>query len=152
MTVDGKIATHNSSMKISGDDDLIRVHRLRKEYDGIMVGINTVLIDNPKLTIHKFDAKKDDNPVRIVVDSKARIPLESKVLDDNANTIVIVSEMASRENVEKLSQKCEIIVCGKKQVNLKESMIKLYDYGIKSILLEGGWFKNIRWDWFKDIC
>ena len=77
MTVDGKIATNNSSMKISGKNDLIRVHTLRKEYDGIMVGINTVLIDNPKLTIHKINCKKSENPTRIIVDSSARIPLYS---------------------------------------------------------------------------
>ena len=46
--------------------DLIRVHTLRKEYDGIMVGINTVLIDNPKLTIHKINCKKSENPTRII--------------------------------------------------------------------------------------
>ena len=77
MTVDGKIATNNSSMKISGKNDLIRVHTLRKEYDGIMVGINTVLIDNPKLTIHKINCKKSENPTRIIVDSSARIPFKS---------------------------------------------------------------------------
>ena len=58
MTVDGKIATENSSMKISGEQDLIRVHELRKKYDAIMVGINTVIVDNPKLTIHKIKASK----------------------------------------------------------------------------------------------
>lgn len=138
MTVDGKIATHDSSMKISGSKDLIRVHKLRKKYDGIMVGINTVLIDNPKLTIHKIKAKPEDNPVRIVIDSTARTPLDSLVLNNDAETIIIVSNKASKDNIEKLKEKCEIIVCGEKRVNLKEALLKLYDLGIESILLEGG--------------
>ena len=72
MTVDGKIATKNSSLKISGANDLIRVHELRKKYDAIMVGINTVLIDNPRLTVHKVDSDRNDNPIRIIIDSKAK--------------------------------------------------------------------------------
>lgn len=138
MTVDGKIATKDSSLKISGKEDLIRVHELRKKYDAIMVGINTVIIDNPKLTIHKIEADVEDNPIRIIIDSKARTPLDALVLNDDAKTFVIISENAPLENVKKLEKKCNILVCGKKQVNLKEAMLKLYDLGIKSILLEGG--------------
>lgn len=138
MTADGKIATENSSMKISGKNDLIRVHQLRKEYDGIMVGINTVIIDNPKLTIHKIPSEKTDNPVRIIIDSNARIPPNSKVLNDDSKTVVIVSKKASRENIKSLEKKCIVIISGDKKVNLKEALERLYLMGIKSILLEGG--------------
>ena len=148
MTVDGKIATSDSSMKISGKKDLIRVHELRKKYDAIMVGINTVIIDNPKLTIHKIDAKKEENPVRIVVDSKARTPLDALVLNDDAETILLVSNKASKEDVEKLSEKCDIIICGEDKVNLKKAMNKLYDVGITSILLEGG--STLNFSMFKE--
>lgn len=148
MTVDGKIATSNSSMKISGSKDLVRVHHLRKEFDGIMVGINTVLIDNPKLTIHKIKAEKEDNPVRIIIDSKARTPLDSLVLNNDAETIVIVSDNAPVENINKLSQKCRVIKCGETHVNLKEALIKLYDLGIESILLEGG--STLNFSMFKE--
>lgn len=148
MTVDGKIATESSAMKISGDADLIRVHKLRKDFDGIMVGINTVIIDNPKLTVHKIDAKKEDNPVRIIIDSRARTPLDSLVLNDAAETVIVVSERASKENVNKLSEKCNVIICGESHVNLKEALSKLYDLGIKSILLEGG--STLNFSMFKD--
>lgn len=148
MTVDGKIATSDSSMKISGKKDLIRVHELRKKYDAIMVGINTVLIDDPKLTIHKIDAKKEENPVRIVVDSKARTPFDALVLNDDAKTILLVSDKASKDDVEKLSEKCDIIFCGEEKVNLKEAMNKLYDVGITSILLEGG--STLNFSMFKE--
>ncbi|WP_323736705.1 2,5-diamino-6-(ribosylamino)-4(3H)-pyrimidinone 5'-phosphate reductase [Methanosphaera sp. ISO3-F5] len=148
MTVDGKIATRDSSMKISGSADLVRVHRLRKQYDGIMVGINTVVIDNPKLTVHKIDACKEDNPVRIVVDSNARTPLDSLVLNGDARTVVVVSSGASEDAVGKLREKCEVLVCGENHVNLKEALSKLYDMGIKSILLEGG--STLNFSMFKE--
>ncbi|MDR0913393.1 MAG: dihydrofolate reductase family protein, partial [Methanobrevibacter sp.] len=66
MTLDGKIATKTGSSEISGPEDLERVHKLRKEVDGIMVGINTVIADDPRLTVHKIASKKEDNPIRIV--------------------------------------------------------------------------------------
>lgn len=148
MTVDGKIATENSSMKISGKQDLIRVHELRKKYDAIMVGINTVIVDNPKLTIHKIKASKKDNPIRIIIDSKGRTPSDALVLNDDAKTIIIVSKKAPKKNLEKLEKKCDILVCGNEQVNLKEAMRKLYLEGIRSILLEGG--STLNFSMFKE--
>ena len=71
MTLDGKIATETGSSNISGPEDLKRVHELRRECDAIMVGIGTVLADDPRLTVHKVDANPEDNPVRVVVDSDA---------------------------------------------------------------------------------
>lgn len=148
MTVDGKIATENSSMKISGEQDLIRVHELRKKYDAIMVGINTVIVDNPKLTIHKIKASKKDNPIRIIIDSKGRTPSDALVLNNDAKTIIIVSKKAPKKNLEKLGKKCDILVCGNEQVNLKEAMRKLYLEGIRSILLEGG--STLNFSMFKE--
>lgn len=148
MTVDGKIATENSSMKISGEQDLIRVHELRKKYDAIMVGINTVIVDNPKLTIHKIKASKKDNPIRIIIDSKGRTPSDALVLNNDAKTIIIVSKKAPKKNLEKLEKKCDILVCGNEQVNLKEAMRKLYLKGIHSILLEGG--STLNFSMFKE--
>ena len=148
MTVDGKIATENSSMKISSEQDLIRVHELRKKYDDIMVGINTVIVDNTKLTIHKIKASKKDNPIRIIIDSKGRTPSDALVLNDDAKTIIIVSKKAPKKNLEKLEKKCDILVCGNEQVNLKEAMRKLYLEGIHSILLEGG--STLNFSMFKE--
>ena len=138
MTADGKIATKDSTLNISGHDDLIRVHNLRKKYDAIMVGINTILIDNPRLSIHKIDSKKEDNPTRIVIDSSARTPLDSRVLNDDADTIIITSDKAEKEDIERLSKKALVFSVGDDKVNLTEAMDKLYEMGIASILLEGG--------------
>ena len=92
MTLDGKIATETGSSNISGKEDLIRVHELRKEVDAIMVGINTVIADDPRLTVHKIESKKEDNPIRVVVDGKGRIPIESRITNDDAPTIIAVSD------------------------------------------------------------
>ena len=113
MTLDGKIATKTGSSEISGKMDSLRVHELRKEVDAIMVGINTVLADDPKLTVHKIQASQEDNPLRVVVDSKARTPLFSRVLNSDAPTIIAVSEIADSEKIKKLGEKAEVIVCGK---------------------------------------
>ena len=148
MTVDGKIATSNSSLKISNEKDLIRVHQLRSIYDAIMVGINTVIVDNPKLTVHKIPAEKSDNPIRIIIDSKARTPLDALAIDDSSKSIVIVSEAAPSEKITKLSEKCEVIICGEQHVDLTLAMDKLYQKGIESVMLEGG--ATLNFSMFKE--
>jgi 2,5-diamino-6-(ribosylamino)-4(3H)-pyrimidinone 5'-phosphate reductase len=138
MTLDGKIATKTGSSEISGQEDLIIVHKLRKEMDAIMVGINTVLADDPRLTIHKIPAEKPDNPVRIVVDSRGRTPIDARVLNDEAPTIIALSEIANPEKLEILGKKAEVVVCGKERVDLKILMENLFKKGIKTLMLEGG--------------
>ena len=88
MTLDGKIATRTGSSNISGKEDLERVHQIRKDCDGIMVGIGTVIADDPRLTVHKIDARPEDNPVRIVVDSRCRTPVDSRITNSDAKTII----------------------------------------------------------------
>lgn len=138
MTLDGKIATKTGSSEISGKEDLLRVHQLRKDVDAIMVGINTVITDDPKLTVHKISAKKQDNPLRIVIDSKARTPINSRVLNSDAHTIIAVTEAANLAHVKELNKKAEVLICGKNIVNLDDLMIKLSSKGVKTIMLEGG--------------
>ncbi|EKQ50629.1 MAG: 2,5-diamino-6-hydroxy-4-(5-phosphoribosylamino)pyrimidine 1'-reductase [Methanobacterium sp. Maddingley MBC34] len=140
MTLDGKIATRTGSSEISGPDDLLRVHRLRREMDAIMVGINTVLADDPRLTVHKISANPKDNPVRIVVDSKARTPPEYRILNLEAPTIIAVSNEAPLEKIMALEAKgkAEVVICGDKQVDLNCLMDQLGNKGIKTLMLEGG--------------
>lgn len=138
MTVDGKIATKTGSSEISGKEDLIRVHKLRKEMDAIMVGINTLLADDPRLTVHKIDAKSSDNPVRVVIDSKARTPLNFRILNKEAPTIIAVTEAADLKKVEELKKKVTVLKCGKERVDLKSLMSELSLKGIKTLMLEGG--------------
>jgi 2,5-diamino-6-(ribosylamino)-4(3H)-pyrimidinone 5'-phosphate reductase len=138
MTLDGKMATKSGSSEISGKEDLIRVHELRREVDAIMVGINTVLTDDPKLTVHKIPANMDDNPLRVVVDSKGRTPLSSRILNSEASTLVAVSELAGSEQIKELKRKAEVFVCGKNIVDLEILMQYLASKGVKKLMLEGG--------------
>jgi len=138
MTLDGKMATKTGSSEISGKEDLVRVHELRREVDAIMVGINTVLTDDPKLTVHKIPANRDDNPLRVVVDSKGRTPISSRILNSEASTLVAVSELADSERVKELKGKAEVLVCGKNLVDLDSLMQNLYSKGVKKLMLEGG--------------
>ena len=82
--------------------------------------------------------QKQDNPLRIIVDSKARTPITSRVLNSDANTIIAVTETANSERIKELKEKAEILICGKNSVDLKALMIKLQSKGVKTIMLEGG--------------
>jgi len=154
MTLDGKLATINNDSRISGPEDLKRVHLLRREVDGIMVGIGTVLKDNPKLTVHKIKNDPPKNPVRIVVDSKLRIPLNARVLNNESKTIIATTSNKSQEKRDKIKElnkleNIEVIeTTGSNEVNLRELMERLYKKGIKSILLEGG--GTLNWSMFKE--
>ena len=100
MTLDGKIATSKDDSAISSKLDLERVHKLRRKVDAILVGINTVLIDNPMLT--RRDTKK--NPTRVIVDSNARIGLATKIMSscNTVSTIIAVSKKADKSKLEKI--------------------------------------------------
>ena len=148
MTLDGKIATKTGNTEISGQEDLIRVHNIRKNVDAIMVGIGTILSDNPRLTSYRVSSNKEDNPIRIVADNKARTPLNYKVLNDEAKTIIAVSNLCNEKNkncdmdavnrAKEISKKVEVFYSSKDYIDLKELMNYLYNKGIKSLLLEGG--------------
>lgn len=141
MTLDGKIATRKGSSEISGPEDLIRVHQLRKELDSIMIGINTVLKDDPRLTVHKIPSKKSDNPLRVVADSRARTPLNYRILNDEAPTLIAVSQKAPKDKIKELTNKgknIDVILAGEKTVNLTILMDELAQRGIRTLMLEGG--------------
>ncbi|MFB2623722.1 2,5-diamino-6-(ribosylamino)-4(3H)-pyrimidinone 5'-phosphate reductase [Methanothermobacter marburgensis] len=138
MTLDGKIATKTGSSEISGEEDLRRVHELRRECDAIMVGINTVLADDPRLTVHRVDAEEGDNPVRVVVDSRARTPLNFRVLNDEAPTVIGVSERAPASRVNELRKRAEVVVAGKDRVDLSLLLERLHEMGVRRLMLEGG--------------
>lgn len=141
MSLDGKIATvTGESQWISGESSRKQVHALRHELAGIMVGIETIIKDDPQLTSRTLNSR---NPIRIVVDSKLRIPIMSNVLthQDKAKTIVATTRRANKEKLEMLKQmEIEVIVTKEKdgKVNLQELMKVLGTKGIDSILLEGG--------------
>ncbi|MGH9926709.1 MAG: 2,5-diamino-6-(ribosylamino)-4(3H)-pyrimidinone 5'-phosphate reductase [Nitrososphaeraceae archaeon] len=140
MTADGKIATKNGSSAISSNVDLIRVHQLRNSADVIMVGISTVLADDPQLTV-RFGTAGSKAPTRVVVDSTGRIPSTSKILKkaSELNTIVATSNRISFENIRRIqSTGAKVLVAGRDKVELKKVFRLLEKMGHKKILVEGG--------------
>ena len=139
MTIDGKIATKTGKSKwISNEESRKYVHKLRNDYSAIMVGINTIIADNPKLDSRIENAK---NPIKIIIDSNLRIPENSNVLD-TSNSRCIIATSESPKNYQKIqylkNNGVEIIQVGIQRVNLKKLMTILGNMGIDSILLEGG--------------
>jgi 2,5-diamino-6-(ribosylamino)-4(3H)-pyrimidinone 5'-phosphate reductase len=150
MTVDGKIATSLGNSEISSEEDLSRVHRLRASVDGIVVGISTVLTDDPRLTVRLATKQvRRKHPVRIIIDSTGKIPLDSRILRtaSKIKTIVAVTELAHTDRISKIQRTgAVVIVSGKKTVNLKKVLSTVKKLGIKKILVEGG--GEINWSFF----
>jgi 2,5-diamino-6-(ribosylamino)-4(3H)-pyrimidinone 5'-phosphate reductase len=151
MTVDGKIATREGDSAISSKDDLIRVHKLRDSVDGIIVGISTVLADNPRLTIRLGRKRpKEKHLTRIIIDSMGRIPIDSQILctASKIKTIVAVTKMAHVNVIRKIKKTGAIvIVAGTHTVDLKKVLRTVQRMGIKIILVEGG--GEINWSLFR---
>lgn len=141
MTLDGKIAAFTGDSKwITGETARKEVHRLRNKVSGIMVGIGTVLQDNPSLTCR---IEGGISPKRIIVDSNLRIPLNSNVLTikDEALTIIATTKKASEEKIQLLKDNgAEVIIVEDidGRVNLQALVKKLGEMAMDSILLEGG--------------
>lgn len=140
MSLDGKIATSSGESKwITGEEARKNVHRLRSNLSAIMVGVNTVIKDDPELTSR---IENGINPVRIIVDSNLRTPSDSKIIKtaDKVKTIIATVSDDSKKAEVYTKAGVNIIKVKKKnkRVDLKELMIKLGQQNIDSILLEGG--------------
>lgn len=143
MTVDGKTATKTGDSKwISSYSSREYVHKLRNRYSSILVGINTVLKDNPELTARSIEIN-NINPTRIVLDRLGQVPLSAKLLDidETKPLIIATSEKVNIEKKKKLldmGAKVLIIDESNGALNLKTLLHELYKQGIESILVEGG--------------
>jgi 2,5-diamino-6-(ribosylamino)-4(3H)-pyrimidinone 5'-phosphate reductase len=147
MSADGKISTkERKQVRISGQIDFNRMDQLRAGSDAVMVGIGTVLADDPSLTVKSSELKmeriasgKEENPARIIVDSKARTPIDADIFKKGeGKRIIIVSESAPSDKVALLKEKAIIVVAGKKSVDLKQAMSELKSQGIDRLMIEGG--------------
>ncbi len=143
MTIDGKTATSIGDSKwITNEKSRAHVHEIRNLMMGIMVGINTVIEDDPQLTT-RLKGRIGKDPIRIIVDSKARIPLNAQVIDKNSNakTILATTELADDDKIielEKLGVEIIKTHSKNKKVDLQILMEELGKRNIDSILLEGG--------------
>ena len=148
MSADGKLALPNKKqIRISNNNDIKRMYELRNNCDAVLVGIGTILSDNPKLTVKNKYVKNKKNPIRIVLDSKCRIPSNSYVLDNSSKTYIITSQECDRKfgiNVETL--KCKKNKEG--EINLNDLLTQLKNKGINKLMVEGG--GTVIWSFIKN--
>lgn len=147
MSADGKISTkERKQVRISGNVDFDRMDELRASSDAVMVGIGTVLADDPSLTVKSEERRaarkadgREENPVRVVVDSQAKIPIDADIFKKGEGTrIVAVSQSAPRERVRALEEIAMVIVSGENKVDLSELVVQLKEMGINRLMVEGG--------------
>jgi len=138
MSADGKIALPDKKqLKISCEEDFKRTHRLRNECDAVLVGIETILSDDPRLTVKEKYVKKPRHPIRVVLDTNCRTPKNALVLNNESKTIVATTKKCKErfgKNVEVLTVKTD----EDGLINLEDLLDILYTRGIKKLMVEGG--------------
>lgn len=147
MSADGKLSSHErEQIAISGPDDFDRVDALRAESDAVMVGVGTVLADDPSLTLDSAERTEKrrergepPHPARIVADSRVRTPPDAAVLDESADTFLLVGEAAPSDFVSQMEKRgATVITAGDNRVDLRTALEKLEEYGIEQVMVEGG--------------
>ncbi|MGQ4557018.1 2,5-diamino-6-(ribosylamino)-4(3H)-pyrimidinone 5'-phosphate reductase [Halobellus sp. GM3] len=154
MSADGKLSTRRrEQVRISGPEDFARVDRLRADSDAVLVGVGTVLADDPHLTLDdeslrtERDARGDDpNPARVVVDSRGRTPTDARILDDAAPTYVLVSDAATAERRDELAAAGATVLRvesasdsgADERVSLPPGLAELSARGVEALMVEGG--------------
>jgi diaminohydroxyphosphoribosylaminopyrimidine deaminase / 5-amino-6-(5-phosphoribosylamino)uracil reductase len=143
MTLDGKIATATGRSRwITGEEARVHVHRLRSQVDAIMVGIGTVLQDDPQLTV-RLHGSQVRQPMRVILDSRLRISLNAKVLSTKGGgeVVIVTTRQAAKPRIERLQRlgaTVLIVPAEHGRVSLDACLTALGRRGITSVLLEGG--------------
>lgn len=140
MTLDGNIASITGESRwISCEASRKHVHRMRAANDAIMVGVDTIIADNPQLTVRHVQGR---NPVRVIVDTRLRTPESVEVLGGRLarKTIIATTESNPKVHLRYTQQGATILVCDEfdGRVSMQDLLPKLGKMGIQSILLEGG--------------
>ncbi|MDR3102428.1 MAG: 2,5-diamino-6-(ribosylamino)-4(3H)-pyrimidinone 5'-phosphate reductase [Methanocalculaceae archaeon] len=147
MSADGKISTkEHQQTKISGEQDFARVDRLRAECDAVMVGIGTILADdaslclkNPGLIVSRAASGRDEQPMRIVIDSRARMQPDGDFFKKGTGKrVIFVSDAAPEDRIAVLREKAAVIPAGKDRVDLGQVLDLLGEIGVKKLMVEGG--------------
>lgn len=142
ISLDGKLASETGNSNFSSFKDKKEVHKLRTKADAILVGINTLLTDDPHLTVsHKY-YQSDEHPIRIVLDSTARTPLNSKFITKRSKvtSLIATTRKAPKERINALRKAgAEVKILGGEKVSLQQLMRVLnLDYDIQTLMVEGG--------------
>ncbi len=138
-TMDGRIATANGDSKwISGEAERSISHSLRAACDAVMVGIGTVLHDDPQLTVRLVPG---NSPLRVVLDSRLRLPLSARLLDDDASTLVLTTDRSSATRLAAVRSRgagVRLLPAGPGGVDVAAALRLLREQGVHSLLVEGG--------------
>jgi 2,5-diamino-6-(ribosylamino)-4(3H)-pyrimidinone 5'-phosphate reductase len=147
ISADGKLSSRERrQIEISGPADFDRVDELRADSDAVMVGVGTVVADDPSLTVdseqrraRRRDAGRPANPARVVADSRIRTPPGAAVLDDAAESFLLVSETAPADLVQGMEEEgATVIAAGTDRVDLAAAFDQLGSHGIEQLMIEGG--------------
>jgi len=138
-SVDGKIAAVGGYSKFSCIYDLRRLHKLRASVDAVLVGANTVINDNPLLTVRYVPGR---NPVRVIIDGLLKIPENARIVEDrSAKTIIFTTRNADKDKVLRLMSKgvnVVVINTSDNHINPNYLLRELSLRGIRTLLVEGG--------------
>ncbi|HZR99908.1 MAG TPA: dihydrofolate reductase family protein [Chloroflexota bacterium] len=139
-TLDGRIATRTGeSQWISSADSLVYAHELRASHDAILVGVGTVLRDNPRLTVRLVEGR---NPLRVVVDSRLRTPLDKALLDPPSEALFATTAAADPSRRAALEARgAQVLVLpteADERVDLRALLAALVARDVRSVLVEGG--------------
>ncbi len=147
MSADGKIALPSKKqLRISSEKDIIRMYNLRNECDAVLVGVGTILSDNPKLTVKEKYVKKPHQPIRIILDTNCKTPENSLAVNNKAKTIIFTKDKCNK----KYGPNIEIIRCKtdkKGYIDLLTMLEILLKKGIKKLMVEGG--GTVIWNFLK---
>ncbi len=139
MSVDGKTALPDGGqLRLSSDEDMARVYRLRHASDAVLVGVETVLSDDPKLTVKEKYVANPRQPLRVILDSNCRIPKNALIFNKVTETIIFTkkTEQYSFDVSHVSIQKVDVDSDGYLDLNI--ILDKLYEKGIRQLLVEGG--------------
>ncbi|MDQ4064630.1 MAG: RibD family protein [Actinomycetota bacterium] len=138
-SIDGRIATRTGDSKwISSEEERAVSHALRARCDAIMVGVETVITDDPALTVRMVPGA---SPARVVLDSTLRIGLGARVLNDDAPTMIVTtdqSDPAKRVALRSMNVGVHVVPRGPLGVDIEDALTRLYDLGVRSLIVEGG--------------
>ncbi|MFC6718325.1 2,5-diamino-6-(ribosylamino)-4(3H)-pyrimidinone 5'-phosphate reductase [Natrialbaceae archaeon GCM10025810] len=146
VSADGKLSSRRrEQIAISGEADFERVDRLRAESDAVVVGVGTVLADDPHLTVkdpklreRRLEAGEPEHPARVVVDSRCRTPADAAVFDDEAETYLCCAAVAPVGRRMDLADRATLITAGEDRVDLLRAFATLQAEGLERIMVEGG--------------
>jgi 2,5-diamino-6-(ribosylamino)-4(3H)-pyrimidinone 5'-phosphate reductase len=152
ITADGKLTLRRGAsskilMKYMAPETELLLHQTRADYDAIMVGSNTIKIDNSFLTVRKVPGK---SPLRVIPNSRADLPLDSNVLKPDAPTLIAVSEQAPPDRVAAIQERgVRVVRAGKEAIDLPLLMEILWrDFGVRRLMIEGG--PTLNWHMLRD--